>query len=94
VAAAGLALDFNTAGWRKPVAEAYPAPELVRAAAERGIPFVLGSDAHKPDEVGYRFAEAAAQIENVGGRLVTYAGRVRQELPQGDTLAAGPGGHA
>ncbi|WP_188903047.1 histidinol-phosphatase HisJ family protein [Deinococcus aerophilus] len=90
VAAVGLALDFNTAGWRKPVAEAYPAPQLVRAAAERGIPFVLGSDAHKPGEVGYRFAEAAAQIENVGGRIVTYAGRVRQESAQGDALTAGP----
>ena len=75
IAAAGLALDFNTAGWRKPVAEAYPAPEIVRAAAARGIPFVLGSDAHKPEEVGYRFADAVRQIGEVGGRVVTFRGR-------------------
>ncbi|WP_034358526.1 histidinol-phosphatase [Deinococcus phoenicis] len=77
VAEAGLALDFNTAGWRKPVAEAYPSPGLTRAAAERGIPFVLGSDAHTPGEVGFRFTDALRQIQDAGGRVVTYAGRVR-----------------
>ena len=78
IAEHGLALDFNTAGWRKPIAEAYPAPDLVRAATERGIPFVLGSDAHKPEEVGHRFTEAIKEIRDVGGRIVTYAGRVRR----------------
>lgn len=77
VAERGLSLDFNTAGWRKPVAEAYPAPDLTRAAAERGIPFVLGSDAHRPQEVGFHFTEAMKQLHDVGGRVVTYAGRVR-----------------
>ncbi|ACO45561.1 histidinol-phosphatase HisJ [Deinococcus deserti] len=77
IAERGLSLDFNTAGWRKPVAEAYPAPDLTRAAATRGIPFVLGSDAHRPDEVGHRFADALKQIHDVGGRTVTYLARVR-----------------
>ena len=78
VAERGLALDFNTAGWRKPVAEAYPAPDLVREAAGRGIPFVLGSDAHAPGEVGFRFAEAAAQVAEAGGRLISFRGRAAQ----------------
>ncbi|PNY80760.1 histidinol-phosphatase [Deinococcus koreensis] len=77
VAESGLSLDFNTAGWRKPVAEAYPAPNLTRAAAERGIGFVLGSDAHRPREVGFRFTDAIKQIHDVGGRIVTYEGRGR-----------------
>ena len=78
VAGLGLALDFNTAGWRKPVAEAYPAPNLVRAAAERGIPFVLGSDAHAPGEVGYRFGDALELIREAGGQVVTFRGRQMQ----------------
>ena len=78
VAGLGLALDFNTAGWRKPVAEAYPAPNLVRAAAERGIPFVLGSDAHAPGEVGYRFGDALEVIREAGGQVVTFRGRQMQ----------------
>ncbi|THF71817.1 histidinol-phosphatase HisJ family protein [Deinococcus sp. Arct2-2] len=77
VAERGLSLDFNTAGWRKPVREAYPAPDLTRAAADRGIGFVLGSDAHQPQEVGSRFTDALKQIHDVGGRVVNYAGRVR-----------------
>ncbi|GMA14419.1 histidinol-phosphatase HisJ family protein [Deinococcus metallilatus] len=77
-AESGLALDFNTAGWRKPVAEAYPSPELTRAAAERNIPFVLGSDAHTPQEVGFRFVDALKQIQDAGGSVVTYSGRVRR----------------
>ena len=77
VATQGLALDFNTAGWRKPVAEAYPAPDLVRAATERGIPFVLGSDAHKPEEVGHRFTDAIKEINDVNGRIVNFKGRAR-----------------
>lgn len=77
IAEVGLALDFNTAGWRKPVAEAYPAPDLTRLAAERGIPFVLGSDAHKPEEVGHRFTDAIKQIHDVNGQIVTFKGRAR-----------------
>ncbi|WP_420595356.1 histidinol-phosphatase HisJ [Deinococcus sp.] len=77
IAAHGLALDFNTAGWRKPINEAYPAPDLVRAAASRGIPFVLGSDAHAPAEVGYHFADAVKEIHDVGGVVVRFEGRER-----------------
>lgn len=78
VAALGLSLDYNTAGERKPVGEAYPSPALLEAAAERGIPLVLGSDAHRPTEVGHHFAQAAERILRAGGRLVQYAGRVRR----------------
>ncbi|ADV66846.1 histidinol-phosphatase HisJ family protein [Deinococcus maricopensis] len=79
VAERGLSLDFNTAGWRKPVAEAYPAVNLVQAAAARGVPFVLGSDAHAPGEVGHRFAEALEILGGAGARVVTYRGRERQD---------------
>ncbi len=79
VAALGLSLDYNTAGERKPVAEAYPSPTLLAAAAERGIPLVLGSDAHQPGEVGYHFSEAAQRVRAAGGRIVHYAGRVRHD---------------
>ena len=79
IAANGLALDFNTAGWRKPVNEAYPSPELTREAAARGVPFVLGSDAHAPGEVGWRFGEARALLNEAGAELVTYKNRERQK---------------
>lgn len=78
IASLGLSLDYNTAGERKPVAEAYPSPSLLAAAAERDIALVLGSDAHRPAEVGHSFGAAAERVWAAGGRLVTYVGRVRR----------------
>ncbi|WP_183988412.1 histidinol-phosphatase HisJ family protein [Deinobacterium chartae] len=75
VAAEGLALDYNTAGWRKAVAEPYPAQDVVLEAVRLGIPFVLGSDAHAPGEVGHRFAEAAQTLHDAGAQIVTFRGR-------------------
>ncbi len=65
---ADLALDVNTAGWRKPIGEIYPAPRIIKRAAELGIPVVLGSDAHKPEEVGWRFGDAVELLLEAGYR--------------------------
>ncbi|MFC4454620.1 histidinol-phosphatase HisJ [Deinococcus sonorensis] len=79
IALQGLSLDYNTAGLRKPVAEAYPAPDLLQAAAARQIPFVLGSDAHRPGEVGSAFVQALDTVLAAGGRVITYQQRTRQD---------------
>ena len=50
---AGMALEISSAGLRKPVAEVYPHGQMLALAAERGIPFAFGSDAHAPGEVGH-----------------------------------------
>ncbi len=82
IAGEGLALDVNTAGWRKKAAELYPSPELLARAAQLGIPVVLGSDAHRPEDVAHRFAEATGLLKSLGyrqavvfreGRAVSYA---------------------
>lgn len=75
VAAAGMALDYNTAGHRKPVKEAYPSPSIVQEAVKRGIPFVLGSDAHQPAEVGFQFDQAVQELQNLGASIVTFKNR-------------------
>lgn len=77
IAECGLRLDYNTAGERKPVQEAYPAPDLVAAAFERGISFVLGSDAHAPAEVGMGFEGAYCHLQGLGASVVTYRQRQR-----------------
>ncbi|MER3480755.1 MAG: histidinol phosphatase [Meiothermus sp.] len=66
IAGEGLALDVNTAGWRKPVGEIYPGPAILSRARQLGIPVVLGSDAHAPEEVGYRFSDAAQVLKQAG----------------------------
>jgi histidinol-phosphatase (PHP family) len=66
VAAAGMRIEVNTAGLRKPVGEAYPSPELLAEAHALGIPLVLGSDAHRPEHVGYAF-DRAAELARAAG---------------------------
>jgi histidinol-phosphatase (PHP family) len=57
ITAAEMTLELNAAGWRKPVAEAYPSLDLLRMAFDRGIPITFSSDAHHPDQVGYKMQE-------------------------------------
>jgi len=72
IAQEGLFLDVNTAGLRKPVGEVYPAPALLRRARELGIGLVLGSDAHRPEEVGFAFPETRDLLVALGFREAHY----------------------
>jgi len=81
VAAAGMALELNTSGLRKPVGEAYPAPGLLAEAHALGIPLTFGSDAHRPQEVGWAF-EQAAETARAAGYAATrrFAGGLPEPL--------------
>ena len=66
IAAAGLAMEINTAGWRKPVGEQYPAEPILRAALALKIPITISSDAHSYAQVGEDYARLKAILERVG----------------------------
>ncbi len=66
IKASGAALELNTAGWRKPVGEAYPAPDLLSQAAALDIPLAFGSDAHRPQDVGADFERAVDLAQACG----------------------------
>jgi histidinol-phosphatase (PHP family) len=66
IAEAGMGMEINASGIRKPVGEIYPSPVLLGMARERGIPICFGSDAHFPGEVGEGFEEALALARQVG----------------------------
>lgn len=65
-------IEVSTAGWRKPVNELYPSTTFIKACAERGVNFTLGSDAHCPSEVGYRLNDAADILQSFGVEKVAY----------------------
>ena len=80
LASAGVCVEVNTAGLRKPAAEMYPHPELLRACRAAGVPVTLGSDAHAPREVAADFAAATELMRLVGyDRYVRFARRARTE---------------
>lgn len=82
VAAAGMALEVNTSGLRKPVREIYPSLELLRRARALGIPITFGSDAHAPYEVGHEFGRAVALAKEAGYQTyVTFASRGMIPVP-------------
>ena len=78
IAASGAAIEINTAGWHKPCAEAYPAPEFLQLAASAGVPVVLSSDAHDPAEVARDFPRALDLARAAGfAGTAMFSGRVR-----------------
>lgn len=76
--ATGTAIELNTAGWRKPAAQAYPSPEILREACRRGIPILVNSDAHAPAEVAADFDRAYRILHEVGYRSLV---RFQQREP-------------
>jgi histidinol-phosphatase (PHP family) len=68
IAASGSAIEMNTAGWHKPCAEAYPALGFLELACSAGIPLVISSDAHAPDEIARDFHKAISIAKSVGYR--------------------------
>ena len=76
IALAGMAIEINTSGLRKPVREIYPSSMLLGLARAHGIPVCFGSDAHKPDEVGYEFAAGLDWARAAGySEAVRFSGR-------------------
>ena len=66
IARAGVLVEINTAGLRKPVREAYPSPSLLRLLCGYNVPVTFGSDAHRPEEVGADFEHAVALARAAG----------------------------
>jgi histidinol-phosphatase (PHP family) len=75
VAATGVAMELNTSGRHKRFPEMNPGPAVLRMMADRGIPVVLGSDAHHPRRVAEGFPEALALLEEAGFKCVSYFDR-------------------
>lgn len=75
----GVAMELNTAGLRKECHEIYPSPQIVRLAAQLGVPITFGSDAHAPNEVGLNLADAVALARGAG---YTHYLRFTQRRPE------------
>ena len=72
IARAGMAMELNTSGFQKSIPELNPGPEILREIRARGIPIVVGSDAHKPIRVGADFEAAFDALETAGFTQVSF----------------------
>ena len=82
LARAGMAVEINTSGLRKLVAEMYPSPLLLEMTRERGLALSFGSDSHRPEDVGADFDKALALARAAGyTEHAVYRARRRTMLP-------------
>ncbi|MHA1729279.1 MAG: histidinol-phosphatase HisJ [Promethearchaeota archaeon] len=61
-----MIVECNTAGLRKKVGEIYPEIEILKKIIAKDIPMIISSDAHRPEEVGYKFNETLQLLRKLG----------------------------
>lgn len=89
IAATGVAMELNTSGLNKSLPEMNPGPRILTAMRERGIPVVIGADAHRPARVGDRYEQALRMLDELGFETVSFfLERKRQIVPIAAALAS------
>lgn len=82
IAETGVAMELNTSGANKTIPEMNPFPEMLVEMNARGIPVVIGADAHEPQRVGDNFDGAIDLLARCGySHLSFFLERQRQEVP-------------
>jgi len=66
IAASGVAMELNTSGRQKTISEFNPSPTILKLMHARGIPVVLGADAHIPERVSEGYEDAMHALQTAG----------------------------
>lgn len=89
IAATGVAMELNTSGLHKALREMNPSRSMLELMHARGIPVVLGADAHRPERVGDMYPGAMRILQSVGYTEVSFfLERRRQSVAITDALAS------
>ena len=89
IARTGVAMELNTSGVNKALPEMNPGPRMLEMIRSRGIPVVIGADAHRPDRVGDGFATALRHLDQIGFKEISlFLERKRQAISLAQALAS------
>ena len=89
IAKTGIAMELNTSRPFGPTGELNPGPEILREMAARGIPVVIGSDAHTPSRVGDKWQEALDLLTQCGFKKISFfVDRTRRDVEIGVAKAS------
>ena len=81
IAKTGVAMELNTSGIHKDIQEMNPGPQILKEIHNRGIPVVIGADAHKPNRVAAEYEEALDMLSGIGFTHVNiFLERKRHEI--------------
>ncbi|MCD6225083.1 MAG: histidinol-phosphatase [Deltaproteobacteria bacterium] len=67
----GIVMEINTSGLNHPAMEIYPHQEILKECCIKGIPVTIGSDAHRPEQVGQHFDRGFDLIVSAGYSHIT-----------------------
>ena len=62
----GMAIEINTSGALKGIGSQFPSDSIIKEIIQHDIPIILGSDAHKPEYIGYMFEEFIKKAKKWG----------------------------
>lgn len=89
IAATGTAMELNTSGLNKVLAEWHPSPTILAEMRQRDIPVVIGADAHEPARVAANYEDALRLLQQVGYSHVSlFLNRQRQDIEIETALAS------
>lgn len=78
---AGVCVELNSAGYRKPCAELYPSDEIMELLAFYDVPITFSSDAHSVEQVGANMDKAIEKARQFGySKACIFRDRQRQML--------------
>jgi len=84
LARSDVAVEVSSAGWRKPINEPYPSMRLLQSLRDAGVPLTTASDAHRVEQLGYRFDELYAVLARLGiDTIATFERRSRRPFRAG-----------
>lgn len=89
IAATGICMELNTSGRNKGIFEFNPGQTMLSLMHQRGIPVVLGADAHQPERVAEGFEDAMKSLQTAGYTEINFfLDRKRQTIAINDALAS------
>ncbi len=62
----GMTVEINTSGTLKGISSQFPSDKVIKEIIQRDIPVLLGSDAHTPKNIGYKFEEFIEKAKKWG----------------------------
>jgi histidinol-phosphatase (PHP family) len=86
IARKGLSLELNSGGLRKGLPWPYPSPDILESAREEGVAHItIGSDCHRPEDVGSGLDRCLELAGDTGlDDIALYQGRRRLRIRRED----------
>ena len=76
-----LAIELNTSGWFKPVAEQYPSVNILQECIKRDIPIIITSDIHELPNLTRAFTRAKELLISLGCKnTAVFSQRIRKTI--------------